>query len=77
MGDAALRGYTIDFLDLPGLFVADLKDLYLSLGIICLMTGLLVRPDTRWWGGARESAQALARFLSYWRQEAARFFKHS
>jgi lipoprotein signal peptidase len=44
LGDQVLRGYTVDFIGLSGLVAADLKDIWLSLGIACLLAELLSAP---------------------------------
>ena len=44
LADQVLRGFTVDFIGLPGLVVADLKDIWLSLGIACLLAEALTAP---------------------------------
>lgn len=54
--DLGARGLTIDYLELPGLFVADLKDIYLSLFVSTFFVEILSNPriSLRWLGWRRE-----------------------
>ncbi len=42
--DQTLRGYTLDFINFPGLFTADIKDICLTLGIGAVMAEILRSP---------------------------------
>ncbi len=42
--DLAVRGFTLDYLALPGIVVADLKDILIWFGISCLLAELISGP---------------------------------
>lgn len=44
--DKVFFGGSLDFLGLKGLFVADLKDLYLTIGIGCMIVEVVDNPET-------------------------------
>lgn len=46
LADQTLRGFTVDFIGLPGLFVADLKDIFLFLGVSSGLNAGLETPST-------------------------------
>jgi lipoprotein signal peptidase len=46
--DQALVGWTVDFISLPGLFAADLKDIYLYLAVGSLLAEAIDNPATHW-----------------------------
>lgn len=48
MCDTALRGRIVDFVGLPGLVTADLKDIYGTLGVAALLAETLDHPRL-WW----------------------------
>ncbi len=60
--DIYLRGYVLDFIQIPGFVTADFKDLFLSLGI-CVIIEVLDNPDIslRWdgWRAELESTRRL------------------
>jgi signal peptidase II len=61
--DMALRGYVIDFIQIPGVVVADLKDLFLSLGGAGVVIEVLDNPNVSltWagWSAELENTQRL------------------
>ncbi len=63
--DKLLRGFTLDFIGLPGLFVADLKDIYLFIGVAALLAELVSQPQTPLKISWPETRQSIARFLRY------------
>jgi lipoprotein signal peptidase len=54
--DLGARGFTVDYLELPGLFVADLKDIYLNLFVSAFFVEVLSNPriSMRWLGWRAE-----------------------
>lgn len=44
LGDQIMRGYTVDFIAFQGFFVADLKDIYLTLGLAGGIAEVLISP---------------------------------
>lgn len=54
--DLGVRGFTVDYLELPRLFVADLKDLYLDLFVSAFFVEVLSNPriSIRWLGWRAE-----------------------
>ncbi len=60
--DVGLRGSIVDFLELPGLVTADLKDIWLTLGIAALFAEAVDNPQLSWrWRGWREEGKDLGR----------------
>ncbi len=62
--DMALRGYILDFIGLPGLFAADLKDIWGGVGAMAVIAeGLdnprLARPWPGWRGELEQSAKLI------------------
>lgn len=69
-----LRGHIVDFLCLPGVVSADLKDIYLTIGIAAIFVETLDNPDLsrRWQGWSQEKAnfrQLIRQFLAFSRQD--------
>ena len=62
--DLGARGYIVDYLYLPGLFAADLKDVYLTVFASALIVEALSNPriSVRWLGW-REEARELPRLV--------------
>jgi hypothetical protein len=65
-----LRGHIVDFLCLPGVVTADLKDIYLTIGIAATFVETLDNPDlSRPWQGWRAEKnnmqQLIRRFLVF------------
>lgn len=62
--DLGVRGYIVDYLYLPGLFAADLKDVYLTVFASALIVEALSNPriSVRWLGW-REEARELPRLV--------------
>lgn len=60
--DMALRGCVVDYIELPGLVVADLKDIWLTVGIASLFAEALDNPQLSWrWQGWRREGQDAVR----------------
>ena len=57
--DLGARGYVVDYLYLPGLFAADLKDVYLTVFASALIVEALSNPriSVRWLGWREESRE--------------------
>lgn len=72
--DQSVRGFTIDFLEIPGFVVADLKDLYLWLASSAVFAEVLDNPDVRLTTGPKESMAAAKRFARYTIQEIREVF---
>lgn len=74
MSDISLRGYVVDWIHLPGLVTADLKDLLLTLGAAALFVEALDNPGLSWrWEGWQKETEdgirllkGLYRFGSQW-----------
>jgi len=63
--DIAVRGFTIDFIQLPGYVTADLKDIYLWFGTACLLAETFDNPNNQWNMSFRDFGQAFVRMLRY------------
>jgi lipoprotein signal peptidase len=64
--DMSLRSYTLDYIGLPGLVTADLKDIYISIGVAAIFVEMLENPKLSWrWAGWREERDAAGRFLEF------------
>lgn len=62
--DVGLRGYVIDYVQLPGVVTADLKDIYLAIGAAALVVETLDSPYVSWrWEGWRTEGTKLAKLL--------------
>lgn len=77
--DLTLRGYTLDYLNIPGIVTADLKDLYLTLAIAAFFAEIYANPAiTLRWRGWRKETQArrqlTADLIQYTRQECRRLW---
>ena len=65
-----LRGHIVDFICLPNVVTADLKDIYLTIGIAAIFVETLDNPGlSRPWQGWRQEAANLRQFLVFSRQE--------
>lgn len=69
-----LRGHIVDFLCLPGVVSADLKDIYLTIGIAAIFVETLDNPglSRTWQGWSQEKAnfrQLIRQFLAFSRQD--------
>lgn len=62
-GDQIFRGYTVDFLAFKGFFVADLKDIYLSLGLAGVLAEVMTSPAKD--PALRELPALLVRIIRY------------
>jgi len=62
-GDQVSRGYTVDYIVFHGFFVADLKDIFLTLGVGCVTAEAMISPteDT----GFKELPVLLSRIIKY------------
>lgn len=76
--DMLLRGYTLDYLQIPGIVTADLKDVLITIAIASIFAEGYTNPDTsllRWYGWHKEiiaSRQLVEDVFDYTRQEIAR-----
>ncbi|PKO20501.1 MAG: hypothetical protein CVU38_19785 [Chloroflexi bacterium HGW-Chloroflexi-1] len=62
--DVSLRGYTLDFIQIPGLVTVDFGDLFLSLGV-CVLIEVLDNPDISLrWDGWRAEAESIRRLIT-------------
>ncbi|MBN2385819.1 MAG: signal peptidase II [Anaerolineales bacterium] len=62
--DMSLRGYIIDFINLPGLVTADLKDILITIGVAALFAEALDNPQLSWrWGGWQKERDDLIRLV--------------
>jgi lipoprotein signal peptidase len=60
--DMAMRGCIVDFIELPGLVVADGKDIWLTVGIAALFAEAVDNPQLSWrWQGWRREGQDAVR----------------
>jgi lipoprotein signal peptidase len=78
--DLILRGYTLDFIQVPGIVTADLKDVLITIAIAAFFAEAYENPNIallRWHGVRQEidaGRQLLADVLSYTRQEIAQLW---
>ncbi|HEX6302955.1 MAG TPA: signal peptidase II [Anaerolineales bacterium] len=63
--DIGIRGFTLDFLDLPGYVVADLKDVLVWFGVACLLAEMLDSPEGYWKMGMGDFLRAIGRMMRY------------
>jgi lipoprotein signal peptidase len=63
--DIAVRGFTLDFIQLPGYVVADLKDIYLWFGAACLIAELFDNPSGYWKMSTIEYTRAFGRMIRF------------
>lgn len=62
--DMALRGHVVDYINLPGVVAADLKDILLTVGAAALAAEVLETPGLSWgWRGWSEEARAIRHLL--------------
>lgn len=62
IADIVLRGYIVDFIQLPGLVTADLKDIFLSVGVAALLAEALDNPAISLvWQGWHQEIRRLRR----------------
>jgi len=62
--DVSLRGYTLDFIQIPGLVTSDFGDLFLSLAA-CVVIEVLDNPAiSRRWDGWRAEAESTHRLIT-------------
>jgi lipoprotein signal peptidase len=66
--DMSLRGYVVDFIDLPGLVAADLKDILINIGVAAFFVEVLDNSKLSWrwqgWQKERDNIIRLVRGLS-------------
>lgn len=74
--DQSVRGFTIDFIEIPGFVVADLKDLYLWLASSAVFAEVLDNPAVRLSMGLQESVAAARRFTHYTLKDIREIFTH-
>jgi Lipoprotein signal peptidase len=75
--DLALRGYILDFINLPGVVTADLKDIFAYVGLAALFAELVDNPaiSLTWQGWRRElerTRRFITRFAAFSAREARR-----
>lgn len=63
--DTGLRGFTLDFFDLPGFVVADLKDVLVWFGVACLLAEMLDSPEGYWKMGMGDFLRAIGRMMRF------------
>ena len=62
--DMTLRGHIVDFIQLPGLVTADLKDILITIGVAALFAEALDNPKLSWrWAGWQEESAGLIRLV--------------
>jgi lipoprotein signal peptidase len=62
-GDQVLRGFTVDFIGFDGFFIADLKDIYLTLGVASVVAEAMISPAED--PAFRELPALIVRMLRY------------
>jgi len=63
--DMSLRGHIVDFINLPGLVTADLKDILISIGVAALFVEMLDNPKISWrWAGWQKERDDLIRLVT-------------
>lgn len=73
--DLAFRGYTVDFLDVAGLVVADLKDIYLDVAMAALFAEIAENADAARQTSTRQTIVHLKRALQFSAQELREHFR--
>ncbi len=63
--DKLFFGGSLDFLGLDGLFVADLKDFYLTIGIGCVLVEVVENPEVDTKGGVGDDFWLIKDFLQF------------
>lgn len=63
--DISWRGFTLDFIQLPGYVIADLKDIYLWFGAACLIAELFDNPHGCWKMSTIEFVRAFRRMICF------------
>ena len=63
--DMSLRGHIVDYINLPGLVTADLKDVLITIGVAALFVEVLDNPKLSWrWAGWRRERDDLIQLLA-------------
>jgi len=63
--DMSFRGHIIDFINLPGLVTADLKDILVTVGVAAFVVETLDNPKLSWrWTGWQEEKDDLVRLVT-------------
>lgn len=80
LSDLSLRGYTLDFINLPGVTTADLKDVFVYVGVAALFAEFLENEviSLRWlgWRGELEHTRRLiGDFLAFSIEELREIFR--
>jgi len=64
--DMSLRGYVLDYINLPGVVTADLKDILLTIGVAAFFVELLDNPEMSWrWSGWQKEKDEFLRFFTF------------
>jgi lipoprotein signal peptidase len=62
--DMSLRGHIVDFIHLPGLVTADLKDIFTTIGVAALVAEALDNPQLSWrWQGIKKEIEDSRRLI--------------
>lgn len=72
--DLTMRGFTVDFIDVAGLVVADFKDLYLDVAIAALSAEIAVNFSAARKIGNRETLRHLQNALQLSAREVKELF---
>lgn len=64
MVDMFLRGYIVDFIGLPGLVTADLKDIYAYIGAASIIVEAVEEPQNLKWKGLKTEIQEIRQLFS-------------
>ena len=80
LADLVFRRYILDFINLPGITTADLKDIFLTLGLASLFAELLENGmlSWRWLGWRRElddTRRLIGDFVAFLRKETRQIFR--
>ena len=63
--DMSFRGYILDFINLPGLVTADLKDILVAIGAAAVFAETLDNPELSWrWAGWQKERDDLIRLVT-------------
>lgn len=63
--DNGWRGFTVDFIQIPGYVVADFKDIYFWFGAACLLCEMFASPGGYWKMSLAEFLRAFGRMIHY------------
>lgn len=63
--DVGVRGFTVDFIELPGYVVADVKDVLIWFGVACLLAEMFDSPEDYWKMSLGDFLRALGRMVRF------------